>query len=499
LKLLLDDGLSAEQEADVVSHLDACERCQETIETLAAEKPWWKDLRRVKEIESPESGLSWTGPNPLRARNSTARSFDQADTNFILDYLDPSEIPAHLGRIGAFEVTDLLGHGGMGIVFKAIDSALNRPVAIKVLAPHYASSGAARKRFAREAQAAAAVVHEHVIAIHSVDSWKGLPYLVMSYVPGRSLQERIDTEGTLGVKEILRIGMQAALGLAAAHAQGLVHRDVKPANILLENGVERVRLTDFGLARACDDASLTQSGIIAGTPQYMAPEQTRGEAMDHRADLFSLGSTLYAMCTGHASFRAESAMAVLRRVSDDQPRPIREVNPEIPAWLAALVEKLHEKDPNKRYQSAGEVADLLAHCLAHVYHPDQTPLPASLAKQPRPGRPLAFRLTAGAGALALACLGTWAVLHGLSFSNNTGQDDAGESTASAKALPSPTPAVNREWEDQVQEVQQAAAMLEVELRQPTLGFQLDPAPGVLNDLEQQIQKLQQELNGKKPK
>src|SRR6202007_1088279 len=148
-------------------------------------------------------------------------------------------------------------------------------------------------------KAAAAVVHEHVVAIHGVDTWKGLPYLVMSFVPGRSLQERIDREGPLQVKEILRIGMQAASGLAAAHAQGLVHRDVKPANILLENGVERTRLTDFGLARAGSDAALTQSGVVAGTPQYMAPEQARGETVDHRADLFSLGSTLYAMCTGH--------------------------------------------------------------------------------------------------------------------------------------------------------------------------------------------------------
>ncbi len=126
----------------------------------------------------------------------------------------------------------------------------------------------------------------------------------MPYVPGHSLQERIDQTGPLELREILRIGMQTAAGLAAAHAQGLVHRDIKPANILLENGVERVRITDFGLARAVDDATQTQSGVVAGTPQYMAPEQARGEAVDHRADLFSLGSVLYAMCTGHSPFRA---------------------------------------------------------------------------------------------------------------------------------------------------------------------------------------------------
>src|SRR5262249_23305682 len=153
---------------------------------------------------------------------------------------------------------------------------------------------AARRRFAREAKAAAAVVHDNVVPIHHVDTASGLPYLVMQYVPGPSLQQRLDASGPLELEEILRIGMQTAEGLAAAHAQGIVHRDVKPANILLENGVERVRLTDFGLARTVDDATQTQSGLLAGTPAYMAPEQARGEALDHRADLFSLGSVLYA-------------------------------------------------------------------------------------------------------------------------------------------------------------------------------------------------------------
>src|SRR5439155_13924679 len=134
---------------------------------------------------------------------------------------------------------------------------------------------------------------------------------VMEYISGISLQERLDRQGPLELKEILRIGIQIAAGLAAAHAQGLIHRDIKPANILLENGVERVKLTDFGLARAADDASLTQSGVVAGTPHYMAPEQARGEAVDHRADLFSLGSVVYAMCTGRPPFRAGGAVAGL--------------------------------------------------------------------------------------------------------------------------------------------------------------------------------------------
>jgi hypothetical protein len=170
----------------------------------------------------------------------------------------------------------------------------------------------------------------------------------------------------MDVKEILRIGIQAASGLAAAHRQGLIHRDVKPANILLENGVQRVKLTDFGLARAADDASLTQSGLIAGTPLYMAPEQAADESIDARVDLFSLGSVLYELCTGRPAFRAATTVAVIKRVCDETPRPIREVNPDIPEPLCRVIERLQAKKPADRPASAKEVADLLAQLLADL-------------------------------------------------------------------------------------------------------------------------------------
>ena len=152
------------------------------------------------------------------------------------------------------------------------------------------------------------------LCIHRVSEAKGLPYLVMPYAPGDSLQKRLDQRGPLELKEILRIGRQVAAGLAAAHAQGLVHRDVTPGNILLDHGVERVTITDFGLGGAADDAGLTRSGVIAGTPQYMSPEQARGEPLDGRSDLFSLGSVLYAMCTGRPPFRAETTFGVLQHI-----------------------------------------------------------------------------------------------------------------------------------------------------------------------------------------
>ena len=198
--------------------------------------------------------------------------------------------------------------------------------------------------------------------------------------------------------------MQAARGLEAAHAVGLIHRDVKPSNILLENGVERVKLCDFGLARAADDASLTQSGVVAGTPQYMSPEQAGGEPVDHRADLFSLGSVLYALCTGRPPFRAESTMAVLRRVSDDTARPVRELNPDIPDWLEAIVMKLHAKDPAERFQTSSEVALLFGRCLAYLRESRRgapPPYPVERPKKPRRRR-LAI---AAVGLLALVALG----------------------------------------------------------------------------------------------
>ena len=228
-------------------------------------------------------------------------------------------------------------------------------------------------------------MHPNVLAIHQVQAGGRLPFLVMPLVAGESLAERLTAQGTLELKEILRIGMQAAAGLAAAHEQGLVHRDVKPANILLEKGVERAVLTDFGLARAADDVSLTRWGIIAGTPQYMSPEQARGEPLDGRSDLFSLGCVLYEMATGVSPFRADSMMATMRRLVDDPPQAMASLNPELPPWFIAIVDRLLEKEPARRFGSAKEVSELLEGCLAHLQQPAHVPLPDGLpAESPPP-------------------------------------------------------------------------------------------------------------------
>jgi uncharacterized protein (TIGR03067 family) len=307
----------------------------------------------------PQGGTPPGKPEATRAETAHALPENLA-------FLAAPTRPGSIGRLGHYEVLEVVGKGGFGTVLKAFDEKLHRVVAIKVLSPAYADHNPARRRFIREARTAAVVKNEHVVAIHGVQDEAQPPYLVMEFIDGIALEDKIDRKGPLSLTEILRIGMQTAEGLAAAHKQGLVHRDVKPANILLENGVERVKLTDFGLARAVDDASVTQSGTVAGTPMYMSPEQAEGLQVDHRSDLFSLGTVLYAMCTGDSPFRASGTLAVLKRVIDASPRPIREINSEIPEWLCAIVARLHARKPEERFQTAQEVAELLGRRLAEV-------------------------------------------------------------------------------------------------------------------------------------
>jgi serine/threonine protein kinase len=271
----------------------------------------------------------------------------------------PSRRADSLGRLTHYEILEVLGKGAYGTVFKAFDDKLHRQVAIKMLSSEIAATSPARQRFLREARSAAAIRHENVVAIYAVEEHP-TPFLVMEYIRGKTLQERVDERGPLQTAEVLQIGEQIALGLAAAHACGLVHRDIKSANILVEDGVHPVvKITDFGLARAVDDASITQSAVIAGTPMYMSPEQARGQTIDQRSDLFSLGSVLYQLISGRPPFRAATSFAILQRVADDTPRPLHEIIPGIPEPLIQMISKLHAKLPADRYQTATEIAALL--------------------------------------------------------------------------------------------------------------------------------------------
>ena len=268
--------------------------------------------------------------------------------------------------LGHFCILEPIGRGGCGTVVKALDTNLDRIVAIKLLSEEMATAAADRQRFAREARFASAVCHENVVCIYEVQE-EPIPYLVMEYVSGESLQIRLDRSGPMATREILSVGAQIARGLAAAHATGVVHRDVKPANVLLESGDSgAVKLTDFGIAYSIDDPSLTQTGIVVGTPLYMSPEHARGESVDHRADLFSLGSVLYAMVTGRAPFEAGNSLAVIQRITEGRPDPIREIVPEALPWLCDLIERLHALKPTDRIQTATEVAEQLETCLEAI-------------------------------------------------------------------------------------------------------------------------------------
>ena len=284
-----------------------------------------------------------------------------------LAFLAPAREPGTLGRLDHYDILEIVGRGGSGVVLRAMDTKLKRIVAIKALAARLAASAPARQRFVREAQAVAAISDDHVVAIHAVSDDGPVPYLVMEYVSGMTLEERVKQGGPLELKETLRIGMQMAQGLAAAHAQGVVHRDIKPGNVLLENGVQRVKITDFGLARH-DDGSVTP-GTLAGTPQYMSPEQARGEPTDHRTDLFSLGSVLYALCAGHAPFRANTTAETMRRVREETPAPLGEGNSQVPVWLGELIANLHAKRASDRVGRARDVAELLGAQLSLLQQP----------------------------------------------------------------------------------------------------------------------------------
>lgn len=330
------------------------------------------------------SGFTQTDSNPLEADPMQPNPND-ANDEIPLGFLEPSTRPDSSGRLGHFEILEVVGRGAFGTVLRAFDEKLQRVVAIKVMALELAATSPARKRFLREAQSSAAIRHENVVSIYTVEE-KPIPYLVMEYIPGETLQHRLDENGPLDVTNVLKLGIQIAEGLAAAHAIKLIHRDIKPGNILLESGMhDRVKITDFGLARTADDASMTQSGMIAGTPLYMAPEQALGQKLDLRADLFSFGSVLYQMVSGRPPFRAPTALAVLKRVAEETPRSIQEIIPETPQWLCDIISTLHAKNPNERYASAREVRELLEYCLSEL---QQGRVPQVVARKPPPKRAL---------------------------------------------------------------------------------------------------------------
>jgi hypothetical protein len=274
------------------------------------------------------------------------------------DFLAPPQAPGELGRLAHYRVLRVLGAGGMGVVFHAEDTQLERPVALKAMRPAAAAAPSARERFLREARAAAAIEHDHIVPIYQVGEDRGVPYMAMQLLRGESLEDRARRANRLPAAEVLRVGREVAEGLAAAHARGLVHRDVKPANVWL-TPEGRVKLLDFGLVRAAAarGPDLTLEGVVVGTPAYMAPEQASGGAVDARSDLFALGCVLYRLAAGDTPFRGEDPLATLVAVATREPRPLRELRPDFPPALSDLVTRLLAKDPAGRPQTAQAVVE----------------------------------------------------------------------------------------------------------------------------------------------
>ena len=347
---LLAEILLPPESEELAAHIDTCRVCQTNLDFRNRDDSLAKGLRR---LEQPE-------PTPPLLTEATV-AYRQKPSD---EEVPPGDERAGLpDALGPYPVRALLGEGGMGRVYLADDPLLRRPVAVKVMRPQLADHPEARERFLREARAAAAVRSDHVVIIHHVGEADGAPYLAMELLEGETLEARLRREGRLSNAEVVRIGRESALGLMAAHAKGLVHRDVKPANIWLEDRPgcpARVKILDFGLAKPGEtDVALTGSGLIAGTPQYMAPEQARGETVDARADLFALGCVLYRITTGRPPFQGPSVTAVLTAVAVDTPPPPRSLNPELPPALSHLIVRLLEKDPANRPSSASEVVSEL--------------------------------------------------------------------------------------------------------------------------------------------
>jgi serine/threonine protein kinase len=279
-------------------------------------------------------------------------------------FANSSRAAGEIGKLGPYRLLEVIGRGGMGVVFRAEDVPLRRTVAVKILRTELAADAGARARFLREARSAAALEHENVVAVYHVGEDGGIPFLGMQWLRGMSLEALLRGAGRLPVPIVLHLGHQIARGLAAAHGRGLLHRDVKPANLWVESpapgvaasGSEpeapapgRIKILDFGLSRAVtEESALTHSGVTVGTPAYMAPEQAAGRPLDSRCDLYSLGVVLYRMCTGQLPFPTE------------RPLPVRGLNPEVPPRLSDLITRLLSRDPAGRPGSAAEVADELA-------------------------------------------------------------------------------------------------------------------------------------------
>ena len=258
---------------------------------------------------------------------------------------------------GRYQILKELGRGGMGIVFQAHDKQLKEQVAIKILSPLLSNDDQALERLKREVSAARRITHPNVIRIHDISELNGLHYVSMEFFPGVSLKEFVKKSGALSLMQAVNIASQICDGLEAAHKQGVIHRDLKTQNVIIHGN--RIKIIDFGLARTSHMEGMTATGLIMGTPEYMAPEQVSGQKVDERADIYSLGIILYELFTGRVPFSGDSAIAVgFKQLKEDPPKPT-EINPQLPQEIQRIILRALEKDPVRRYFSVAELRNEL--------------------------------------------------------------------------------------------------------------------------------------------
>lgn len=293
----------------------------------------------------------------IRASRPSAASAFNSGYADILPWLE--EAKPNIGRIAEFELTRLIGRGGMGIVFEAHDTKLERAVAIKLMSPGMLADPSASERFLREARSAAKINHANIVTVHAVGETNGLPYLVMELVQGHSLEEQLAGNAVLPTNEILKIARHTALGLTAAHKNGITHRDIKPSNLMFDKQAKRIRIADFGLASTVNENSLTRSGTLVGTPDFSSPEQIDGRPVDSRSDLFSLGSVLYMICSGKPPFASESLVQTLNGVRHAEPDFATLSERAVPQGLIEIIRRLMQKNPEDRFRTTEELCEAL--------------------------------------------------------------------------------------------------------------------------------------------
>src|SRR6516225_812805 len=371
LQQLLEDRLEEALRETIETHVEACAACQVALGNLSDDDVK-VDVQRLREAgpeSMPDSERDWVRQleeSPL-VPAEPASPPTWADDGPAIQFPGPPTDKGPLGRLASFHIRKQLGAGRFGVVYQAYDE-LDRLVALKVLKPELAASPRERARFEEEARKAAAVKHDHIVTLHQVGHTPGfpLPYLVLEYLDGEALSDRLRRQEVMEPKEAARIVQQAAWGLAAAHARGLVHRDIKPSNILLEKGTGRAKITDFGLAHVVEDAGAlsSESGRVVGTPAYMSPEQVLTPSrVDARSDVYSLGAVLYELLTGEPPFRGRTQL-VLQQVVHEELRPPHRLNDLIPRDLETICLRCLQKEPDKRYASASSLAEDLRCFLA---------------------------------------------------------------------------------------------------------------------------------------